>query len=92
MQSGRWMCGMDDGGGQERSGFIDRVSNEYLHKKMNGASGLRKRGQHESANEPAFCHLASREPPQTVAKTLKMSAAIKFKPLQTGSNWCTPKY
>lgn len=43
MQSGRWMCGMDDGGGQERSGFIDGVSNEHLHKKMNGASGLRKR-------------------------------------------------
>lgn len=82
MQSGRWMCGMDDGGGQERSGFIDGVSNEYLHKKMNGASGLRKR---------ADTKVASREPPQTVAKTLTMSAAIKSKPLQTGSNWCTPK-
>lgn len=43
MQSGRWMFGMDDGRGQERSGFIDRVSIEYLHKKMNGGSGLRKR-------------------------------------------------
>lgn len=89
MQSGRWMCGMDDGRGQERSGFIDRVSIEYLHKKMNGASGLRKRA---NMNKLAFCHLASREPPQTVAKTLKMSTAIKSKPLQSGSNWCTPKY
>lgn len=85
MQSGRWMRGMDDGGGQERSGFIDRVSNEYLHKKDEWSFRTQKAGQHESANKPAFCHLASREPPQTVAKTLKKNELLQLNPSQ--ANW-----
>lgn len=66
---------MDDGGGQERSVFIDRGCIDYLYKKMNGASGLNKK-----ANVKSF--LASTEITSAGCKNTKNHPKIITKPLK----------